>query len=365
MGLMFSRVARNFIKAGYFPTDEVTLARILEALDVGGGHLRIVDPCCGEGVALAEIKHHLIKAGASVEAFGIEYDETRAWHAKTLLDKVAHADMNDVSFSARSTGLLFLNPPYGYAVADGAQTGDSKKSERLELQFLKRTTGWLAVGGVLVLIVPHYVLSTEMVTWIARHFTRVQAWMAPEQQFKQLVLFGEKRRAGTPSENLVARLVAMKESPPETLPEQWPDRPYEVPGVRADDQFSFSALRLNGRELAIELGACEAQTLWPRFGQYFRSAQPPDRAPLRALSDWHLALALAAGQVGGFVTSECGRTLLVKGDTFKEKSVAIEREDRGENGVVETRVLTDIFVPVIRAIDFTEGENYGELLTIR
>ena len=77
MALMFQRLARNFIKNGYFPTDAVSLSRILAALDSDGEKLRIIDPCCGEGVALAEVKQHLVALGASVEALGIEYDRER------------------------------------------------------------------------------------------------------------------------------------------------------------------------------------------------------------------------------------------------------------------------------------------------
>jgi len=83
MALMFQRLARNFIKNGYFPTDAETTQRVLSALQPGDtGQFRILDPCCGEGVALAECKHHL---GADrTEAFGVEYDEERAWHAKGI-----------------------------------------------------------------------------------------------------------------------------------------------------------------------------------------------------------------------------------------------------------------------------------------
>jgi type I restriction-modification system DNA methylase subunit len=59
MALMFQRLARNFVKDGYFPTDEATMAGIASALDVAPSSVRILDPCCGEGTALAEVKHHL------------------------------------------------------------------------------------------------------------------------------------------------------------------------------------------------------------------------------------------------------------------------------------------------------------------
>lgn len=74
MALIFQRLARNYIKNGYFPTDEVTLSRILAALDVGALRIRVLDPCCGEGVALAEAKHFLTSSGALAEAFGGDID---------------------------------------------------------------------------------------------------------------------------------------------------------------------------------------------------------------------------------------------------------------------------------------------------
>ena len=38
---------------------------------------------------------------------------------------------------------------------------------------------------------------------------------------------------------------------------------------------------------------------------------------------------------------------------------------RADGSVAETRILTDTFVPVIRGIDFTPGENLGAVVTIR
>jgi hypothetical protein len=78
-----------------------------------------------------------------------------------------------------------------------------------------------------------------------------------------------------------------------------------------------------------------------------------------------LALALAAGQISGVVRSKQGQMLLIKGDTFKEKETTVERMARADGSVAETRILTDTFVPVIRGIDFTPGENLGAVVTIR
>ncbi|NPY83401.1 class I SAM-dependent methyltransferase, partial [Pseudomonas aeruginosa] len=59
MALMFPRLARNFIRNGYFPTDEPTLERALSALAPSPGAMSILDPCAGEGVAIAEAAHAL------------------------------------------------------------------------------------------------------------------------------------------------------------------------------------------------------------------------------------------------------------------------------------------------------------------
>lgn len=60
MALMFPRLARNLAKNGYYPTDEATLERTLALLEPSNnGHMHIIDPCAGEGVALAEAAHHL------------------------------------------------------------------------------------------------------------------------------------------------------------------------------------------------------------------------------------------------------------------------------------------------------------------
>lgn len=367
MGLMFQRVARNFIKAGYFPTDEVTLGRILPVLDVADDSARLLDPCCGEGVALAEVAHHLAETGAKVQACGIEYDAERAWHAKGLLDTCVHADMNDVFVSPRSVGLLFLNPPYGDALRDQAQTGESDKASRIETAFVRNTMGYLAFGGVLVLIVPQYAFDAKLSYLVARNFERVQVYTAPEARFKQVVLFAIKRRSDVPDQALARQLEALGRAEygmaPE-LPEQWAQEPYWVPAPK-EGEFRLQALRIDRAQLADELARLSAHTLWPQFERLFCAGARAHRRPLRDLSDWHLALALAAGQIAGVVESTDGRTLLVKGDTFKEKTVSVEVHERGDGSVTETRVLTDKFVPVIRGIDFTPGAKFGSIVTIR
>lgn len=368
MALIFSRLANNFIKNGYFPTDENTLGRILSALDIGAATLRAFDPCCGEGVALAEVKHHLETCGAKVQALGVEYDAERAWHAKELLDTVLHSDINDVSCTPRSMSLLFLNPPYGDVVADKAQTGESAKGQRLEKIFFRRTFGSLRFGGVLVLIVPHYVLDAEFASVIARNFERVQCFMAPEERFKQAVLFGVRKRSDRPDPMVTKQLEAFGrgEHLDALLPEVWAGEPYSVPQADlADTEWRFQAVRIDAPQLAAELLRLAAYTLWPTFATHFGQVQRAHRRPLRAMRPWHLALALAAGQICGEVHAGDGRVLLIKGDTFKSRRESVDVTTHDDGSVTETRTLTDVFVPVIRGLDFTPGASLGAVVTIQ
>ncbi len=367
MALIHPRVAQNFIKAGYFPTDEVTLERILSALHTDAASVRIFDPCCGEGVALAEVKHHLSELGAQVDSIAIEFDQERARHAKTLLDRVLHADMNDTFISARSTSLLFLNPPYGYTVADKEGTGDRLKSDRLEKMFWRKTIGSLAVDGVVTLIVPYTVFFFFFFFFFTTHIRDISIWMAPEQQFKQTVLFGYKRKVSSSDAEMFKRLMAIGQGElPPTLPEQWTLAPYLVPENVEMDRFTFVSYRINGSELSDELNRFAGSTLWSSFNERFNQAKVTHPAPLRTLSTWHLALALAAGQINGFVKSKDNRTLLIKGNTIKEKRSEVIKEVKEDESITETLVMTDVFIPTIKAIDFTEGSGaFGSFLTIK
>ena len=366
MALMFSRLARNFVRNGYFPTDEETIERLLGALVPRGGTVRILDPCCGEGSALANIAQHLQAAGASVESLGVELDKERAWHAKTLLTRAIHSDLHDVVISPRSVGLLFLNPPYGHGIADKANADGREPGERMEKTFLRKTVPMLVSGGVLVFIVPHYVVDRELATFLARHFRDLKMYRTPEQRFKQCVIFGIKGGPRQPSQATLQALDRLRSGQDnETLPTAWPHAVYDVPCVATREDFRFHAVRLDGAQLADELRRFRRSTLWDGFESFFRQGQREHRRPLRDMSQWHLALALAAGQVTGLVQSPAGRLLLIKGDTYKQRqrSSVVETDDDGN--VTETVTLIDRFVPVINAIEFTPGPNLGRIVTIR
>ncbi|MCE4552710.1 DUF6094 domain-containing protein, partial [Xanthomonas hortorum] len=149
MALMFPRLARNFAKNGYYPTDETTLERALSALAPSDGPMCIIDPCAGEGVAIAEAAHVL--GHGRTTSYAVEYDQERAYHAHSLVDHCLHGDVMDTVISRQSFGLLWLNPPYGDLARDanGNIGYEGKGRARLEKLFYQRTLQFLQYDGIL------------------------------------------------------------------------------------------------------------------------------------------------------------------------------------------------------------------------
>ena len=368
MALMFPRLARNFVKAGYFPTDEPTLERALSALASGDGPMCILDPCAGEGVAIAEAAHALGRD--QVTAYAVEFDPERANHARLLVDHCIQGDLMDTLIARQSFGLLWLNPPYGDLSKDanGNIGYDGKGRARLEKLFYQRTLQLLQYDGILVFIVPHYVLDQELVGWLTRHFADLRIYRAVDTQFKQVVVFGRRVRqrelVGDEVKNARARLLQIGQGDleAEELPPTWPSLPYVVPVAQHEPEH-FYRLSMEPAQFADEVQRLHG--LWPSFETHLGAAQQSLRRPARALSQWHLALALAAGAISGVVQSKNGRTLAVKGDTYKQKATTTEYRERDDGSIAETRILTDKFVPVIRAWDLSpDSATLGRILTI-
>ena len=366
MALMFPRLARNFARNGYFPTDEATLERILAGLlaDSTTGTLRLLDPCAGEGVAVTEIACHL---GERAQACAVEFDGARAEHCASMADMTLHSDLMDTVISQQAFSLLFLNPQYGDLVRDDVPDPDKQGRERLEKLFYRRTLDTLMYDGILVLIVPHYTLDKTFAGWIANSFTDVQVHAAATDQFKQVVVTGRRIRWQQQDSQLTRQtrecLIAIgkgdETAPP--LPEVWAS-PYCVPAARQPLKH-FYRVTLEPQQLAAEIERVKG--LWPAFASLSVQSQTP-RPPARRLSRWHLALALAAGAITGVITSPAGRTLVVRGDTWKMKERKTDITEDDDGNITETLILTDRFVPAISAWDMTtDAVTFGELLTIR
>jgi len=191
-----SRLAAQ-AKAEYYPTP-------LEVVDLLSTYLvlprrkdefaRLLDPCCGEGLALERLAVRLREqTGAAIQTWGSELHPGRAAEAATRLDLALEAPFETVAWTPTRgvASVLFLNPPYDWSVDADAR--------RVEDLFLERATGALVTGGVLVYVIPVSALHRAAYETILANYTDVVVTRLPDPlfaQFKQLVILGRRRPHG-------------------------------------------------------------------------------------------------------------------------------------------------------------------------
>lgn len=231
-----ARIASKAV-AGYFPTPTHLLAPIARLAEITGSsrtwgnELGVMDPCAGEGEALAGIARGLFSPtllrSGTVHLYAAEMERSRA---KSLAARVAtlvpskaahvlHADalrvLIDPEHSHRDNlldggiQLLFLNPPYDTDRACG----------RTEERFLAAFVPALATEGALLFVVPFYALAASART-LSVHFSRLWCFRFPESDFdafKQVVLVGQ-RHAPVPRNPVLEAQVKAWATDPSSMP---------------------------------------------------------------------------------------------------------------------------------------------------
>ena len=156
-----------------------------------GQVLRILDPCCGSGEALAQLADLLRERSAiPVETCGVELHRDRAEQAAHRLDRSLACDLFATSIANNAFGVLFLNPPYDHDSED----------RRTEHAFLTHTTRYLVEGGLLLFIVPRQRLSVSA-RYLSSHYRDLRCWYFPNPErevFDQVVLMGRCKSRAQP-----------------------------------------------------------------------------------------------------------------------------------------------------------------------
>jgi len=317
------------IRMGFFPLPLSEAQRIRRWISFPDVVSTAVDPCVGDGVAF-----EVITEGAEVLRYGIELDAYRAEQARGRIPNVVHGNTLEVHCTVESFSLLYLNPPYDWALG----SGEGSPSNRTEQVFLSHTYRWLKPGGVLLFVIPGDRLA-ECSQTLATHFRDVRIYRleAPEcVRYKQVIVLGVRRnrreRERLQDGDITrARLqyasLARDTSQIPILPSQ-PDMQYSVP--------ASGLVQLIYRGLPLD----EIENLLPQSAAYRQAgrilfAEPSSAVgrPLTPLHAGHVGLLACSGLLNGVFGTGSQRHI-----AFWQAVKAVDKtEEEDEEGVITIR----------------------------
>lgn len=392
------------VKLGFYPTPPLVVRAIARQLSAQHreAHFRLLDPCAGDGKAASQLvaclkeQHERVNGtwvDFAVETYGIETQTLLAPQAEERLGHILHSSFFATTLShgdASDNGwqVIYLNPPYD---VDGDATTGEKK-EREEFTFLKRATLLLAASGVLVFIVPQWLLrKTALARYLAQHYDQHTCLRFPDEpwkpagssaaigmyeQFKQVVFIGRRRRKALPYStddadlnSLITQLETWASQgealAPLPLDEALVRTPlYAIPNAPYGELRYFLKGSFDPDAAAWAVGQVSSRSGRPGGGvwakeEYWSARFPNPRKvglavgrPLHAFKRGYLIVFAVAGLLNRAVLSgRDGRRVLVKGHTRKTTHYSCQ------DGVGEkVEKVTDRFESSLWCTDLDTGE---------
>jgi hypothetical protein len=327
------------IKMGHYPTPPRVVQLIRNYLAFPPGQFSTLDPCSGEGDALAGLI-----AETNAITYGVELDHNRAEESKRRLHQVLRCGIEETRVQHRSCSLLLLNPPYDDLTLEEEANA---KTERQERVFLRIVVPYVIPGGVLVYIIPQNRLDKAIARLLVSRFERIGVFRFPDLEygdFRQIVVFGIKKANNSLDEQEASRLQNIPKIELSPLSDK-AEMVYPVPA--SGPLTLFRSILVDPEDLKKHIAQ---SPLWKRFTALTtRSELRMPRPPL-PLHSGHLGLLLAAGKLDGIMGAGDDRHL-VKGSVRKITTVL--QEIKGE--VLEEREL-DRYVVSIKILD-----QHGEI----
>jgi hypothetical protein len=229
-------MARNAarLKMGYYPLPESEAVRLRALLNFTGP-ASVVDPCVGQGTAL-----EIITQGADVRRYGVELDAERAAIAQSKGIETIQGNAFDAVAKPESFSLLYLNPPYDSEIGQVA-------NNRMERLFLDHTYRWLAMDGVLAMVIPFERLM-DCAGLLSSHFTALNVFRMTDEEsvrFRQIAVLGLRsnvRGSAIDANKRHLQRIGLYGNYQE-LPELAPDacEPYRVP-LTSETALSYRGL---------------------------------------------------------------------------------------------------------------------------
>jgi len=324
----------NNVRMGYYPTDVGHIQRIVQGIGFPEGvTTNLLDPCCGEGIALRTLAQ-----GNNCYTYGIELDGYRAEEALARIHRVGFGSYFYSRVSHEAFHIMLLNPPYLSVMSEG---GNNTRSEK---RFLVESLYHLMYGGLLIYIIPYYRLTADICRVLCDNFTDITVWRFMDDEFKkfkQIAIMGvrQKRCDGSAMVQSLASL-ALEPGKISELSEL-PAHRYQLPATTKKVDL-FKGAEFNVAELAEQL---KRSTSFSRLFEKNKLDSTVKR-PLLPLSIGQIGLIGGSGFINGLV--ECSTPHVIKGRVVKQNTIKKEetlnsREDLVSTTIFETRSNKMIF----------------------
>jgi hypothetical protein len=295
-------------KLGFYPAHPDAVAAVLGHLRVPKGEVHILDPCCGEGIAIEQIREGLGLPSKHVHA--VELDGGRALAARENLGPDANllgpCSYLEARINANSFGMAWVNPPFDNELGGG---------RRQEHTFVQNVTKQLRVGGLLVLVMPTTAIqsNTPFQDYLDNWYDEaaLYAWPEEHRKYREVVYFGYRREEPLPGDSKALRYLrslGLRGEP--KLPTIGSDpRSWKLKAGAAPKRFE--KVKLTDDELwAIVYDS--------PLNKFLDTPRPikPKRPPL-PLGEGHVALTLASGLLNGLIRAVDGYSFVVRGVATK------------------------------------------------
>jgi len=318
----------NNVRMGYYPTDLDHVGHLVRGIAFPEGVVtNLLDPCCGCGLALRNLA-----TGNNCMTYGVELDEDRAEQAQERLHRVGVGSFFYSRISHEAFHVLFLNPPYLSLLKEG---GGNTRSEKL---FLVDGLKHLAMGGLLIYIIPFYRITADIARILCDNFTdlSVYRFMGKEfDRFKQVAVLGLRRPRADGSEQVSGFMERVETAG--KIPElsELPENAYPLPAEPIQVQ-TFKGAVFNELELYRQLKESDSISKMLRRSKL----DSRERRPLLPLNVGQIGLIAGSGMINGL--AECDSPHIIKGRIIKELVKSTDSAGDVET-VTETRTNKMVF----------------------
>jgi hypothetical protein len=321
------------------------------------GQITLLDAGIGEGKAVNSLREEWLKKDPTLNVYvcGVESDKNRAEQAHELLSKgpgggqVVWSAIED-TFIVNECSVLYFNPPFDKIRGSG----------RTEFELFEKVKGWPMRGGLIVMIVPDYVVE-DYGSGIAKSFERdfelkgIFKYPEPEyQEFNQCVLIGVRRERALNKQSYSFPTWAED-------PDNWPilgiskrivakTKAARLPTIIRRQKIGEDLIKETVAKSALR-GAMLSEAIAP---------EPPIGRPLLPLRHGHLALALASGLCDGVIKKGKER-FLIKGtlDSAIRKTGIKEKKNKDGEIISDVEIWKTQYEMHVRCLrDNGSIENY-------